>query len=64
MGRRDGYRYVRQYWRGADRSNYALWEVRGGLARRVGTARHYEEAAAFLGVPQQQQQEGDGDAVA
>ena len=47
--RPDGYRYVRQYWRGNDRHNWALYEVLGGKARRVGTVRSEREYRAFLG---------------
>jgi hypothetical protein len=51
MNRPDGYRYLRQYRRGpggCDRNNYALFEVRGGRARRVGTARDYQAGRAFI----------------
>lgn len=48
VNRPDGYRYVRSYWRGDDRDNWALWEVRDGRACRVGTARTEEAYRAFL----------------
>lgn len=56
MNRPDGYRYIRQYWAGpkdrwgypTDRENYALYEVRGGRACRVGTARSHDGYVAFL----------------
>jgi hypothetical protein len=48
MSRPDGYRYIRQYWRGNDRQNWALYEVQAGTARRVGTARTERDSRTFL----------------
>lgn len=55
----EGYRYVRAYWdrrvvhRTLPRLRWALWEVREGRARRVGTAQSEAEYLAWLkaGVP-------------
>jgi hypothetical protein len=48
--RADGYRYVRSYRSAPDRpwDRWALWEIQGGRARRVGTARTEDDKRAFL----------------
>ena len=50
MIRPEGYRYVRSYRSAGARTwdRWALWEVRDGRARRVGTARSEDEYRAFL----------------
>lgn len=48
MTRPEGYRYIRQYWRGDDRSNWALFAIVGGKARRVGTTRVESDSRAYL----------------
>ena len=50
MAKPDGYRYVRQYWTGKSRDNWALYEVREGRAHRVGTARSRDDYLRFLGL--------------
>lgn len=49
MPRYEGYRYIRQ---SHTHASWALWEQQSGKMRRVGTARTYEDARAFLYAPE------------
>lgn len=51
--RYEGYRYVRAYQRLSGEWNWALWEVRDGTKKHIGTARTEEEYVTYLrGDPQ------------
>ncbi len=50
MNRPEGYRYVRQYWRGSDHHNWALYEIQDGKAKRVGTAHSERAYREFIGA--------------